>query len=53
MPKRLANKRVKVYGRYITAEELDTLYYDRGIQVGVENYCGGDKLVVIDRIEPW
>lgn len=49
MPKRFQNHLVRVYGTFISREELDDMAL-RAISIGVENYCASDKIAIITRM---
>jgi hypothetical protein len=40
---------VAVYGTWISADELNAMAL-RGESVGAENYCGGERLFIAERI---
>ncbi len=49
MPRELNNRHVAVYGKLMDAKELDDMV-SRGITIGVENYCGSQKIAIVSRI---
>jgi hypothetical protein len=49
LPRAMLNRYVAVYGTWISANDLDEMTL-RGETIGAENYCGGERLFIADRI---
>ena len=49
LPPAMRNRYVAVYGAWISADELYEMTL-RGVSIGAENYCAGERLFVAERI---
>ncbi len=49
LPDAMRNRYVAVYGRWMSVAALEEMIV-RGVSIGAENYCAGDRLFIAERI---